>query len=150
MTQATTSSENLNTNKTNPYIEELIQQRKNYEWFNDSDDSKLSKTHPNATPAERLRFLISRDGNPSLASKTLGEYLQWRNEMGLSETGDDSIIAKKDKIIAANPEKNEEDIVWYFATSLAFAKLGGERQMLPRSIFVMDGVRTLDGYRVRN
>ena len=166
MTQVSSSNgEKLSIGEGYPYKEEHYQklvdkEKLKYSWYNKSNDDKLSTTYPNATSAERLRFLISRKGDIDAASKVLGEYLQWRKDMGLEEDSNNdgqlSILAKKDNIITENPSKNVDDILWYFATSIAYAKLNEcnlkdpNVKTLPRIISLSDSkMRSLDGSRVR-
>jgi len=165
MTQVSSSNgEKLSIDEGYPYKEEHYQkvvdkETLKYSWYNKSNDDKLSTTYPNATSAERLRFSISRKGDIDAASKLLGEYLQWRKDMGLEEDNNNdgqlSILAKKDNIITENPSKNVDDILWYFATSIAYTKLNEcnlkdpNVKTLPRIISLSDSkMRSLDGSRI--
>jgi hypothetical protein len=46
----------------------------------EEEDSQLEQLVPEATVAERLRFLVAKKGNVEAAAKALKAYLQWRND----------------------------------------------------------------------
>lgn len=147
------SDHSLNSCKNEQCEKIVASEREKYTWFNKIDDAALATTFPDATPAERLRFLISRDGNVEAASKKLEEYLQWRKDTGLDNN---SILSTKEKIGTDNPTMKEDDIVWYLATSIAYDVLNASKlvKSLPRITSLAerhkDGrkVTTLDGHRV--
>lgn len=145
---------------TNSYIdyEKIVEEeRKKYSWFKKSDDDALAKLHPYATSAERLRALIASKGNMKEASKVLGECFQWRKEKGIENM--DPIIAEKKKIETNTTYTKEDDIVWFIATTMAYALLGESNlknpklKTLPRFLSLAsrrrDGtlVTCLKGYR---
>lgn len=149
------SDSNNNNDKSLNYEKVVEAEKEKYTWYKKCDDIKLSNTYPNATSAERLRFLISRGGNLEAASKALGEYLKWRKDIGL-----DSIMSTKEKIAADNPTMKDDDIVWNIATSIAYYVLKESNlqdptvKTLPRLISLaerdQDGkkITTLDGHRI--
>jgi hypothetical protein len=46
----------------------------------EEEDFQLEQLVPEATTAERLRFLVAETGNVRTAAKTLKDYLQWRTD----------------------------------------------------------------------
>lgn len=79
--------------------------RKQYKWSKKRTEEVLSSEFPTSPPEERLRFLISVDGDVAAASERLGKYLKWRKRYDLDN-----------KTISNNGTDEEK---WNWASSLA-------------------------------
>lgn len=113
-------------------------------WFL-SDES-----FPEATPAERVRFLKARDGNVQAASDMLKKYLEWRKPF---DSMDEQKIQRKSTKLGST----EEDSDWTRACQMAAtACWSPSLSTTPPCILFMpnknekqqDSLRTIDGKRV--
>jgi hypothetical protein len=56
----------------------------------EEEDFQLEELVPEATAAERLRFLVAKKGNVRIAAKALQAYLQWRSDH--QHTGESALL----------------------------------------------------------
>ena len=105
-------------------------------------DEAVQRLFPNATAAERKRFLVSASGNLKTASAQLGAYLEWREKHDAIE-----------KDLGITEIESDED-EWRRAAAIAMISCQEECRdsRLPRvaRIYEVDGapVRDRDGCRI--
>ena len=116
------------------------------EWF-------LSReSFPEATQAERVRFLKARDGNVQAASDMLKKYLEWRKPF---DSMDELKLQRKSTKLGSTTE--EEDADWTLSCQMAASECSSSSlSTIPPCILFMpnknekrqDSLRTIDGKRV--
>jgi hypothetical protein len=112
----------------------------------EEEDFELEQLVPEATAAERLRFLVAKKGNVKTAAKCFGAYLQWR--MDHQYHGGDSALLDME-LYTEDSDWND----WNMAAAAACrAKKETCRTPLPRlaRLHKMEGndIRDRRGYRV--
>jgi len=116
------------------------------EWF------LSEQSFPEATKAERARFLKARDGDVPAASAMLKKYLEWRKQFDAME--DEQLL------YSCSMGANEEDPDWTRACRMASVSSSSPLPAIPPCILFMPdkadtdpsdsqkSLRTLDGKRV--
>jgi len=135
------SDENLTpiTNKEIP-LEDI---RKRYSWVKDPTEDVLSDAFPSATPEERFRFLIARNGKVEAASVKLGAYLEWRESINLDKTS---------KFLESLEQENfdrDDESAWNCASQIALDISKEESSVLPRVVrFLNEDMLDYQGKRI--
>lgn len=148
MTQAgpnTTINNSKDTNNSEYEINNLNrlvdEERKKLKYDITTTENILCASFPETTPAERLRFLVARDGNVEAASKKIQSYLRWRKDIGVDEK---SFLEKIHKASSDNVNGADLDKAhWDLATELALSFSNENSNEVPNSIETLPRLITL-------